>query len=123
MTVRIGSLKSVKSLSQIHHYELFLRWLIRVGFDFALCQLLVRKTHLCLQFEQDFSDVESAHYWNRADYRRRPQDPRTATLQQVTFNPQSAGGIPLIMPPLKDSESIAKVVDQVEGFVLIGGMI
>ena len=33
----------------------------------------------------------------------------------------AAGGIPLIMPPLKDSESIAKVVDQVEGFVLIGG--
>ncbi len=33
----------------------------------------------------------------------------------------AAGGIPIIMPPLGDAESIARVVDQVQGFVMIGG--
>ena len=33
----------------------------------------------------------------------------------------AAGGIPLIMPPLDDPDAIARVVDQVQGFVMIGG--
>ena len=33
----------------------------------------------------------------------------------------SAGGIPVVLPPLDDPASIAQVLDQVQGFVLIGG--
>ena len=34
---------------------------------------------------------------------------------------QSAGGIPLVIPPLDDPASIAQVLDQVQGVVMIGG--
>ncbi|MDG2222572.1 MAG: gamma-glutamyl-gamma-aminobutyrate hydrolase family protein [Rubripirellula sp.] len=33
----------------------------------------------------------------------------------------SAGGIPVIIPPMEDPDSIAQVLDQLNGFVLIGG--
>lgn len=33
----------------------------------------------------------------------------------------SAGGIPVVVPPMDDPESIARVLDHVEGFMMIGG--
>jgi putative glutamine amidotransferase len=33
----------------------------------------------------------------------------------------SAGGIPIVVPPLADADSVAKVLDQVDGFMMIGG--
>ena len=33
----------------------------------------------------------------------------------------NAGGVPVVVPPLRDAESVARVIESVDGFVLIGG--
>jgi putative glutamine amidotransferase len=58
-----------------------------------------------------------------ADYRpTRKEGPSLCYVPAGYFNAiQAAGGIPLILPPTEDAADIARVLDLVQGFVLVGG--
>jgi len=58
-----------------------------------------------------------------ADYRSsRKEGPALCYLPAGYFNAiQAAGGIPVILPPTEGAADIARVLDLVQGFVLVGG--
>jgi putative glutamine amidotransferase len=58
-----------------------------------------------------------------ADYRpSRKEGPALSYLPAGYYNAvAAAGGVPIIFPPLEDSDDIARVLDLVQGFVLVGG--
>jgi putative glutamine amidotransferase len=58
-----------------------------------------------------------------ADYRpSRKEGPALCYLPAGYFNAiQAAGGIPVILPPIEGAADIARVLDLVQGFVLVGG--
>ncbi len=57
------------------------------------------------------------------DYRpSRKEGPALCYLPAGYFNAiQAAGGIPVVMPPMEHAADIARVVDLLQGFVLVGG--
>jgi putative glutamine amidotransferase len=58
-----------------------------------------------------------------ADYRpSRKEGPALSYLPAGYYNAiEAAGGIPLILPPMEDAADIARVLDLVQGFVMVGG--
>lgn len=58
-----------------------------------------------------------------ADYRpSRKEGPALSYLPAGYFNAiEAAGGIPVILPPMEDAADIARVLDLVQGFVMVGG--
>jgi putative glutamine amidotransferase len=58
-----------------------------------------------------------------ADYRpSRKEGPALCYLPAGYFNAiEAAGGIPIILPPMDDAADIARVLDLVQGFVMVGG--
>jgi putative glutamine amidotransferase len=58
-----------------------------------------------------------------ADYRpSRKEGPALSYLPAGYYNAiEAAGGIPVILPPMEDAADIARVLDLVQGFVMVGG--
>lgn len=58
-----------------------------------------------------------------ADYRpSRKEGPALSYLPAGYFNAiEAAGGIPIILPPMDDAADMARVLDLVQGFVMVGG--
>src|SRR5215510_9174372 len=58
-----------------------------------------------------------------ADYRpSRKEGPALSFLAAGYYNAiQAAGGVPVILPPTADAADIARVLDLVQAFVLVGG--
>jgi putative glutamine amidotransferase len=58
-----------------------------------------------------------------ADYRpSRKEGPALSYVPAGYFNAiEAAGGIPVILPPMDDAADIARVLDLVQGFVMVGG--
>ena len=58
-----------------------------------------------------------------ADYRpSRKEGPALSYLPAGYYNAiEAAGGIPIILPPMEDAADIARVLDLVQGFVMVGG--
>lgn len=58
-----------------------------------------------------------------ADYRSsRKEGPALSYVPAGYYNAiEAAGGIPVILPPLEDQADIARILDMLQGFVLVGG--
>jgi putative glutamine amidotransferase len=58
-----------------------------------------------------------------ADYRpSRKEGPALSYLPAGYYNAiEAAGGIPVILPPMEDAADITRVLDLVQGFVMVGG--
>jgi len=58
-----------------------------------------------------------------ADYRpSRKEGPALSFIAAGYYNAiQAAGGIPVILPPTEDEDDVARVLDIVQAFVMVGG--